>query len=141
MTKWEYTEQELWRFNENGDSIFHVFGLTAVGNTVLAFAEARKGDGSDDQCPHDIRLRKSIDGGKTFAPVVGIQYVPDLSGIRGTVEGGKTAGADHAAILTADQRPVVEIPRAVPLAYVDQVFAGLLHRGVGIPGQILGDGG
>lgn len=68
MTKWEYTEQELWRFNENGDAIFHVFGLVSVGATVLAFAEARQGDGSDDQCSHDIRMRKSIDGGRTFAP-------------------------------------------------------------------------
>lgn len=68
MTKWEYTEQELWRFNEDGDSIFHVFGAIAVGATVLAFAEARKGDGSDDKCPHDIRMRKSTDGGRTFLP-------------------------------------------------------------------------
>lgn len=60
MSKWEYTEQELWRFNENGDSIFHVFGVIAVGTTVLAFAEARKGDGSDDKCPHDIRMRKTV---------------------------------------------------------------------------------
>ena len=68
MTKWEYTEEELWRFNENSDSIFHVFGVLAVGKTVLAFSEARKGDGSDDKCPHDIRMRKSNDGGRTFLP-------------------------------------------------------------------------
>lgn len=68
MVKWEYTEEELWRFNENGDSIFHVFGTVAVGTTVLAFAEARKGDGSDDKCLHDIRMKKSLDGGRTFLP-------------------------------------------------------------------------
>jgi len=68
MVKWEYTEHELWRFNENGDSIFHVFSVVAAGETVLAFSEARKGDGSDDKCPHDIRMKKSVDGGKTFLP-------------------------------------------------------------------------
>lgn len=66
MSKWEYTEQELWRFGENGDAIFHVFSTMAVGQTVLVFAEARRGDGTDDKCPHDIRMKKSVDGGRTF---------------------------------------------------------------------------
>ena len=66
MSKWEYTEQELWRFGVNGDAIFHVFSTVAVGQTVLVFAEARRGDGTDNQCPHDIRMRKSVDGGRTF---------------------------------------------------------------------------
>ena len=66
MTKWEYTETELWRYGEEGTSIFHVFGTIAVDTTVLVFAEARYGDGSDAGCAHDIVMRKSADGGKTF---------------------------------------------------------------------------
>lgn len=67
MTKWEYTEAELWRYGENDISIYHVFGTIAVKNTVLAFAEARHGDGSDADSVHDIVMRKSVDGGKCFS--------------------------------------------------------------------------
>ena len=66
MTKWEYTETELWRYGENDFSICHVFACTAVGETVLVFAEARRGDGSDADCPHAIVLKRSRDGGRSF---------------------------------------------------------------------------
>ncbi len=66
MTKWEYTEAELWRYNWDGISIMHVFGVIAFDNTVIAFCEARHGDASDANCPHDIYMKKSTDGGKTF---------------------------------------------------------------------------
>lgn len=67
MTKWEYHETELWRHGEDGYSIFHVFGCCAVENTVFVFTEGRKGDGSDSESPHDIRMKRSVDGGKSFA--------------------------------------------------------------------------
>jgi len=66
MTNWEYTETELWRYNHNGISIMHVFGVVSFEGNVLAFCEARYGDGSDAESPHDIYLKKSTDGGKTF---------------------------------------------------------------------------
>ena len=67
MSKWEYSETELWRFGEGDISIYHVFSTAAIGKTVLVFAEARHGDGSDSDCPHDIVMRKSTDGGLTFS--------------------------------------------------------------------------
>lgn len=70
MAKWEYTETELWRHGEDGISILHVFGLVSLGTTVLAFCEARYGDGMDSGCPHDIWMRRSTDGGKSFEPTV-----------------------------------------------------------------------
>ncbi len=66
VSKWEYTEAELWRYGENDISIYHVFGTIAIKNTVLVFAEARYGDGSDADSVHDIVMRKSTDGGKSF---------------------------------------------------------------------------
>ncbi len=66
MTSWEYTETELWRYNQNGISIMHVFGVITFDSTVIAFCEARHGDGSDAGCAHDIYMKKSTDGGKTF---------------------------------------------------------------------------
>ena len=70
MSKWEYTETELWRHGENGIALFHVFGVIAVKNMVLALSEAREGNGSDARCPHSIWMRRSIDGGKNFEPTV-----------------------------------------------------------------------
>lgn len=55
----------LWRHGEGGYSLFHVFGLVAMQNTVLAFAEARQG-GKDAGEAHNIVMRRSTDGGKTF---------------------------------------------------------------------------
>ena len=66
MTQWEYTEAELWRFGNEKYAIYHVFGTVAVGKTVLVFAEARQGNGADAASAHDIRMRKSTDGGKSF---------------------------------------------------------------------------
>ena len=70
MSAWEYTETELWRFGENDISIYHVFGALAVKDTVLVFAEARYSDGSDAGAPHDICMKKSVDGGKSFGESV-----------------------------------------------------------------------
>ncbi|MBR3837595.1 MAG: exo-alpha-sialidase [Clostridia bacterium] len=66
MSNWEYTETELWRHNEGDYSIFHVFSLCAIGDTVLVFSEGRYGNGSDADCAHDIRMKRSFDGGRTF---------------------------------------------------------------------------
>jgi len=66
MTNWEYTETELWRYNHNDISIMHVFSVISFEGNVLAFCEARYGDGSDANAPHDIYMKKSTDGGKTF---------------------------------------------------------------------------
>ncbi len=55
----------LWQHGESGYTLFHVFGLVAAGDTVLAFAEARQG-GKDAGETHDIVMRRSTDGGKTF---------------------------------------------------------------------------
>lgn len=66
MSRWEYTEAELWRFGNERYAIYHVFGTLAIEKTVLVFAEARQGDGSDAGSAHDIRMRKSTDGGKSF---------------------------------------------------------------------------
>lgn len=66
MSSWEYTERELWRFSDKEISIYHVFGLCAIGSTVLAFAEARYAGGGDASAPHDIVMKKSEDGGLSF---------------------------------------------------------------------------
>ena len=70
MSLWEYTETELWRHGEDGIALYHVFGLVSFGRTVLAFAEARRGEGKDADDPHDIAMRRSEDGGRSFAPSV-----------------------------------------------------------------------
>ena len=70
MSNWEYNEQELWRFGEGEISLYHVFSTVAVGRCVLVFAEARHGDGADAGTPHDIVMRRSTDGGRSFAPSV-----------------------------------------------------------------------
>lgn len=66
MSAWEFTETELWRYNEDNVSIMHVFGCVAFGRNVVAFCEAREGDGSDAECAHSIYMRRSENGGKTF---------------------------------------------------------------------------
>ncbi len=66
MNRWEYTECELWRHSKGEVSIMHLFGTVAIGNTVLIFAEARHGKGGDANCAHDIYMKKSVDGGKSF---------------------------------------------------------------------------
>ena len=66
MSSWEYTESELWRYNQNNVSIMHVFGAIAFSRNVLVFCEAREGDGSDANCPHSIYMKKSDNGGKSF---------------------------------------------------------------------------
>ena len=59
----------LWRHGEGGYSLYHVFGLVAARNTVLAFAEARCG-GKDAGEAHDIVMRRSSDGGRSFGQSV-----------------------------------------------------------------------
>lgn len=66
MAKWAYTETELWRHGEGEIALLHVFGLIAAKSAVLAFAEARRGKGGDADCTHDLWMRRSMDGGKTF---------------------------------------------------------------------------
>jgi sialidase-1 len=55
-----------------GQSGYHTIRIpalvTTMKGTVLAFAEGRKDVGSD-QGPHDIVLRRSFDGGKTWTPL------------------------------------------------------------------------
>lgn len=70
MSKWEYTETELWRHGEGEVTLYHVFGLISFGHTVLAFAEARYGRGDDAGEAHDIVMRRSEDGGRSFEPSV-----------------------------------------------------------------------
>ena len=65
---WEYTETELWRVGEQHISLFHVFGLLATKHqVVLAFCEAREGNGGDADCAHHLFMRRSVDGGRTFS--------------------------------------------------------------------------
>lgn len=70
MASWEYTETELWRHGDGGIAIYHVFGLVSFGSTVLAFAEARYGSAKDAGEAHDIVLRRSTDGGRSFSASV-----------------------------------------------------------------------
>lgn len=70
MSEWEYRETELWRHGEGGIALYHVFGLVASGQAVLAFSEAREGEGGDAGCPHSIYMRRSTDGGRSFGPSV-----------------------------------------------------------------------
>lgn len=67
MSKYEYSERELWRHGEGEVSLFHLFSAVAVDKTVLVFAEARYGTAGDDGCRHDIYMKKSTDGGVTFS--------------------------------------------------------------------------
>lgn len=60
----------LWQHGGGGYTLYHVFGLVAAGDTVLSFAEARCGSGKDAGEVHDIVLRRSTDGGKSFAASV-----------------------------------------------------------------------
>lgn len=70
MSKWEYTESDLWHHNDGEASLYHVFGLIAEGSVVLAFAEGREGKGGDSGCLHSIFMRRSTDGGRNFSPSV-----------------------------------------------------------------------
>lgn len=70
MSKWEYQETELWRHGEDKIALYHVFGLIAAGKAVLAFSEAREGNGADADCVHSIHMRRSTDGGKSFGSSV-----------------------------------------------------------------------
>lgn len=60
--------QDLFTAGENGYVTYRIPGLLAQGKTVLAYAEARR-DGFGDWADIDIVLRRSTDGGKTFAPM------------------------------------------------------------------------
>lgn len=65
----ELSSVTLWEHGKDGYALFHVFGLVAAGNTVLAFAEARRG-GKDADEAHDIVIRRSTDGGQAFEECV-----------------------------------------------------------------------
>jgi hypothetical protein len=72
MSAWEFTETELWRYNTDGVSIYHVFGSITFSRNVLVFAEAREEGGDDADCPHSIVMRRSDNGGKSFYPSVAL---------------------------------------------------------------------
>ena len=69
MSENSFESATLWTHGKDGYSLFHVFGLIAAKDTVLAFAEGRHG-GKDAGEAHDIVMRRSTDGGKTFAESV-----------------------------------------------------------------------
>jgi sialidase-1 len=61
--------QALWTAGEGGYRLFRIPGLavSARGGTVLAYCEARRGNGND-WTTIDILMRRSTDGGKTWLP-------------------------------------------------------------------------
>lgn len=60
--------QDLFTAGENGYMTYRIPGLLAQGNTVLAYAEARR-DGFGDWADIDVVLRRSADGGRTWEPM------------------------------------------------------------------------
>jgi sialidase-1 len=60
--------QDLFVAGEQGYLTYRIPGILAQGKTVLAYAEARR-DGFGDWADIDIVMRRSIDGGKTWAPL------------------------------------------------------------------------
>ncbi len=60
--------QDLFTAGESGYVTFRIPGLLAHGNTVLAYAEARR-DGFGDWADIDIVMRRSTNGGKTWEPM------------------------------------------------------------------------
>lgn len=66
MNKSSYSDTVLWQHGKEGYALFHVFGMINKGDTILCFAEARR-VGKDAGEAHDIVMRRSRDGGKTFA--------------------------------------------------------------------------
>jgi len=60
--------QDLFTAGESGYVTFRIPGLLAQGNTVLAYAEARR-DGFGDWADIDVVLRRSTNGGKTWEPM------------------------------------------------------------------------
>ena len=69
MEKNTFESTTLWEHGKGGYSLFHVFSVITAGECVLCFAEARA-DGKDAGEAHDIVMRRSTDGGKSFAPSV-----------------------------------------------------------------------
>ena len=65
MREFLKTDALLWKHGKGGYSLFHVFGVIAADDTVLAFAEARV-LGKDASEAHDIVMRRSTDGGNSF---------------------------------------------------------------------------
>lgn len=64
-----HTDLTLWQHGKGEYALFHVFGMIAAKNAVLCFAEARRG-GKDAGETHDIVMRRSTDGGKSFSQSV-----------------------------------------------------------------------
>jgi sialidase-1 len=60
--------QDLFTAGESGYITFRIPGLLARGNTVLAYAEARR-DGFGDWADIDIVSRRSTNGGRTWEPM------------------------------------------------------------------------
>lgn len=68
LTAGEPVTQDLFTAGEKGYVTYRIPGLVAQGNTVLAYAEARK-DGFGDWADIDVVLRRSTDGGKSWEPM------------------------------------------------------------------------
>lgn len=60
--------QDLFTAGEQGYMTYRIPGLFAQGKTVLAYAEARR-DGFGDWADIDVVMRRSTDGGRTWAPM------------------------------------------------------------------------
>lgn len=66
MTNYEIKETNLWTVGEYDVCVYHVFSTISIKDEVLVFSEARYGKGLDSNCPHDIVMKRSLDGGQTF---------------------------------------------------------------------------
>lgn len=61
----EVEKTDLFRAGEGGYAVYRIPGIAAVGDTLLAYCEARKHGGAD--WGHiDIVMRRSTDGGRTW---------------------------------------------------------------------------
>ena len=86
--------EDLFRAGDGGYMTYRIPGLLAQGKTVLAYAEARR-DGFGDWADIDIVLRRSEDGGKTWAPM-GVLVDSGKDTVNNPVAiAGKKAGEIH----------------------------------------------
>ena len=63
----ELEKTDLFVGGEGGYAVYRIPGVVTVGNTVLAYCEARKHGGAD-WGEIDVVMRRSTDGGRTWAP-------------------------------------------------------------------------
>jgi Neuraminidase (sialidase) len=67
-TKHTVQRSVVWPAQADGYKLHHVHGLARTGNVVLAFSEARISELDDG--PHDLSLRRSTDGGRTWSRTI-----------------------------------------------------------------------